>query len=393
LMTREVVSELSSAAQQRRLNVEPRVKRGFVYSLVRAWATVIQLDLQVSAIVSDIYAGLPVAYTTFLAYDEVAHHSGIERADTLKVLRRVDRQVGRIVAAAEHAPRPYRFVVLSDHGQSQGATFLDRFGVSLEELVNNACSAAEKETQVRTERSDEALAFLGASLAEAAGGDSTMSKTLRVATRRADARDEQQQTSAEANGELPELSVMASGCLGLISFPREPGRVTLERIEALYPDLLPTLLSHPGIGFLLVRSRVHGALVMGAGGVNHLDAERVDGEDPLAPYGPNAARHVKRTDGYPHCPDIVVNSTYWEDTDEVAAFEELVGSHGGMGGTQSYPFLLHPVELEAPEEPLVGAEAVHRQLRAWLVALGHDSYRPHATERAVAKLEVVERSM
>ena len=61
---------------------------------------------------------------------------------------------------------------------------------------------------------------------------------------------------------------------------------------------------------------------------------------------------MRRTDGFPHCPDIVLNSTYWQDTDEVAAFEELVGSHGGMGGSQSFPFLLHPVELEPPPEPL-----------------------------------------
>ncbi len=58
----------------------------------------------------------------------------------------------------------------------------------------------------------------------------------------------------------------------------------------------------------------------------------------------------------------------------MAAFEELVGSHGGMGGTQSFPFLLHPLELEAPGEPLVGAEAVHRLLRRWLVQLGHERY-------------------
>ena len=67
----------------------------------------------------------------------------------------------------------------------------------------------------------------------------------------------------------------------------------------------------------------------------------------------------------------MLNSTYWDDTDEVAAFEELVGSHGGMGGTQSYPFLLHPAELELPDEEIVGPEAVHRHLRRWLVALGH----------------------
>jgi uncharacterized membrane protein YvlD (DUF360 family) len=368
LTVREVVSELWSASQQRRHDVEPRVHRGLAYSLVRAWATVIQRDLQVEAVIADLYAGVPVAYTTFLAYDEVAHHSGIERADTLTTLRQVDRQIGRIAAAAEHAPRPYKFVVLSDHGQSQGATFRERYDTTLEELVHRA-SSAEPGSVAAPEHPDEALAFLGASLAEASAGDSAMSKTLRRVRRDGEDKDD-----AKANGQAPEISVMASGCLGLVSFPREPGRLTLERIEALHPSLMPTLVSHPGIGFVLVRSQLHGPLAIGAHGVNHLDFEMVEGEDPLAPYGPNAARHVRRTDGFPHCPDIVVNSTYWLDTDEVAAFEELVGSHGGMGGTQSFPFLLHPVELEPPPEPLVGAEAVHRQLRSWLVQLGHERY-------------------
>jgi hypothetical protein len=179
-------------------------------------------------------------------------------------------------------------------------------------------------------------------------------------------------------GELPELSVMASGCLGLISFPREPGRLSLERIEGLYPLLVPTLREHPGIGFLLVRSERHGALALGPAGTHFLDEDRVEGEDPLAPFGPNAADHLRRTDGFPHCADLMLNSTYWPEFGEVAAFEELVGSHGGMGGTQSFPFVLHPAELEWPAEEVVGAERVHRVFRGWLAGLGQTAYANEA---------------
>ena len=59
---------------------------------------------------------------------------------------------------------------------------------------------------------------------------------------------------------------------------------------------------------------------------------------------------------------------------EVAAFEELVGSHGGMGGGQSFPFILFPSELEWPEEPVVGAERVHTIMRRWLAGLGQRAY-------------------
>ena len=374
LSVREVVSELWSAAQQRRHDVQPRIERGFVYSLMRAWATIVQRDLQVEAIIADMYAGLPVAYTTFLAYDEVAHHSGIERHDALATLRQVDRQIGRIAAARTYAPRPYRLVVLSDHGQSQGATFLQRYGTTLEDVVREA---AEAEAVGVAGHPDEALGFLGASLTEASAGDSRMAGVVRRSSkgRTVDGAVQLGKETTADGDELPEVVVMASGCLGLVSFPREPGRMTLERIEDRSPRMLATLRDHPGIGFLMVRSEEHGAVAIGARGTHFLDEERVEGEDPLEPFGPNAPQHLRRTDGFPHCADIMVNSTYWRDLDEVAAFEELVGSHGGMGGTQSYPFLLHPDDLDAPDEEMVGPEAVHRHLRAWLVQLGHHEYR------------------
>ena len=375
----DVVRERRAARSQVRDDVRPRIARARSYALVRAWATVVQRDLQVAAVVADVLAGRPVIYTTFLAYDEVAHHSGIERHDALAVLRDLDRQIARIAGACAEAPRPYRLVVLSDHGQSQGETFRDRFGETLEEVVRTAC---DPESVVVAEgREDDALSYMSAGLTEVARDDTVAARTVRAATRdrQADgavALDPEARREVEAThgGELPELSVMASGCLGLISFPREPGRVTLERIEALYPRLIPALRAHPGIGFTLVRSEREGAMAIGPRGTYFLDEDRVEGEDPLAPFGPNAADHLRRTDGFPHCADLMLNSTHWEEFGEVAAFEELVGSHGGMGGTQSFPFVLHPSELDWPAEEVVGAERVHRIFRGWLAGMGQDAY-------------------
>ena len=379
LVIAEMARERRAARAQVRDDVRPRIPRGRSYALVRAWATVVQRDLQVAAVLGDILAGRPTIYTTFLAYDEVAHHSGIERHDALAVLRDLDRQIARIAAACPEAPRPYRLVVLSDHGQSQGETFRDRFGESLEELVRSAC---EPDSTVAVEGGeDDALAYLSAGLTEVARDDTAAAGAVRIATRGRRANGavalegESRREIEQAHGDgVPELSVMASGCLGLVSFPREPDRVSLERIEALYPRLVPTLREHPGVGFLLVRSERTGATVIGPAGINYLDEGRVEGRDPLAPFGPNAAAHVKRTDGFPHCADLMLNSALWPDFDEVAAFEELVGSHGGMGGTQSFPFVLHPAELEWPDEEVVGAERVHRVFRAWLTQLGHADY-------------------
>ena len=186
----------------------------------------------------------------------------------------------------------------------------------------------------------------------------------------------------EAGGdELPELSVMASGNLGLVNLPREPGRVTLERMTELHPRLLPALVAHPGVAFVLVRSEQGGPVALGADGAHWVAEGRVEGFDPLGPFGPNAAAHVLRTDGFPHCPDLVLNSTYWPQDEEVAAFEELVGSHGGMGGTQSHPFVLFPADLPYPHGGVVGPDTMHRVLRGWLAHVGQEAYASGADAR------------
>jgi hypothetical protein len=169
--------------------------------------------------------------------------------------------------------------------------------------------------------------------------------------------------------------VLASGNLGLVYLTGEPGRLTRERIDALYPELLPTLCAHPGIGFLLVASADRGPLVLSRDGELELATGAVRGRDPLADFGRHARTQVALTDSYPHCADIMVNSLWDTQTDEVAAFEELVGSHGGMGGAQTRPFILYPADLPQPEGEIVGAEQVHQQLRRFLAHLGHASYR------------------
>ena len=243
-------------------------------------------------------------------------------------------------APGKYAARPYEIVVLSDHGQTQGATFLQRNGYGLDELV-------ERNLQRRRR---------GAACAAGDENDSAVSKAVREATGRKQKDEDKHQVGDR------KVVVMGSGNLGLIYLMDEPRRMTMEEIDERHPDLLPALRAHPHVGWLLVRSAEHGAVALGARGANYLSEGRVEGEDPLAPFSPTAAAHLLRTDGFAHVADIMVNSFYDEQLDEGCAFEELISFHGGMGGPQTRPFLLHPAELEAPDEPIIGAEAAHRVL-------------------------------
>ncbi|MET7640153.1 phage holin family protein [Streptomyces sp. NPDC005438] len=345
----ELLREVTQSIRSRVRRQSPRVPRGGLYPFIRAFATVVERDVVVAAVLGDMLSGRRAVYADLVAYDEVAHHSGPRSPDLAQVLRRLDRSVALIAKVARSAPRPYRLVLLSDHGQSQGHTFADAYGLRLEDLVRAGCGLPVPR---RARRSPS-----GAEAREAA----------RAALRRPEGPVDGDEVHVPDSPAEP--VVLASGNLGLVSFPDVPGRMSREEIDRRHPALLRTLADHGGIGFVLVWSERHGHLVLGRGGERRLETGEVVGErDPLEPFGPGAAEAVYRVSRFPHVADVMVNSAV-DDRGGVHAFEEQIGSHGGLGGEQNQAFLLAPRSLSpavAEGERLVGAAAVHRVLSRWL---------------------------
>ncbi len=378
----DIVLERYRFWQQRRKDVQPRLDkhhRNFKYALVRGVTTTILRELNIYTLIGDILAGMPSAYATFVGYDEVAHHSGVETKDAFDALFKIDQQFARLENAAKNAPRPYHFVILSDHGQSGGATFLQRYGKTLEDLVQELAedklvqgitSAGEGASNVSIFLTDAMQQEKGAGVQRMAGAVKryTVDDKLELEQSSELAIEEEKEADSDKDkgDELPRIVVLASGNLGLVYGTKRETRATLEEMETFLPGMLEGLVAHEGVGFAMVHSEEHGPLVMGANGRNYLTEERVEGEDPLAAFGPRAAQHLIREDTFPNCPDILVNSFYNAETNEVAAYEELIGCHGGMGGYQTQPFVLYPSELPIDGEPLVGAAAVHQVMKGWV---------------------------
>ena len=338
----EVALEITAALRAARRDVRPRGHRGGPYPVLRAAMCVIVRDLIVFGVLTDMMRGRPAVYATFSSYDEVAHHSGLERADTMEALRKLDQQFGRIERARPYAARPYEIVVLSDHGQTQGATFKQRNGYGLDDLVERSLATGQVDA---IEGGDEQSAMVGHAVGEATG------------------RKRQKRPKNDVSDR--QVVVLGSGNLGLVYLMEARRRLTLAEIEERHPRLVPALRAHPHVGWLLVRSREHGPLALGAGGVHHLADGRIEGEDPLVAFSPGAPGHLLRSDGFDHVADIMVGSFYDPELDEGCAFEELISFHGGLGGPQTRPFILYPDGLEVGEEPLVGAAAVHALLKRW----------------------------
>jgi len=374
----EIGKELVQARRQARAGIEPRMPRGFPYPIARAVTNILLRGLQTSLIIEEMYRGTPVIYADYTDYDEIAHHSGPERAEAFDALDGVDRTLGALERAAADAARPYRFVVLSDHGQTLGATFQQRYGVTLQDTVHALMGgrASVESATGRVEEWGAVNTFLSEFTRGIGVGPAIARRALRSRTRdglvelgrRVEAAPPAE--PAAAVGEAPDLVVCPSGNLALIYFNARVERLTVEHLAELHPGLVEALANHPGIGLLLVRSEAHGAIAVGRRGIRYLDAERVVGEDPVAPFGPYAIASLRGLDAMDNVGDIAAISVLDPDTEEVAAFEELIGSHGGIGGWQTKGFILYPADWEVTEDPLLGAPAVYRQLRSWMEAMG-----------------------
>jgi hypothetical protein len=377
-------------------NIRPRIHRGFIYPFVRAAANVFLREVTTAVLIGDILDGkVDVAYVTYLGYDEIAHHSGTRDWDAFYALKKLDKQLHRLDNARKYAPRPYHLVVQSDHGQTNGATFLQRYGQTLEDLVRDLIPP---ETLIYSKLSsnedhfgqaiqdpieDSKRYIMGRSDRVVDESKYIFKKAVKTADETPVIRGKVlEYLQNHQIGDMPpkkiessegaQVIVLASGNLGLIYLTEYVERLTFEQIKTIYPNLIPGLVQHAGVGFIMVRSHEHGPMAMGREGIHYLEDGTIEGEDPLIPFGPRARKHLLRTDSFKYTPDILVNSFYDSENNEVAAFEELVGSHGGLGGEQTQPFILHPSDWDVGSDDskeIVGAEELYKVLKRQLEQL------------------------
>ena len=133
----DVVREVWQYMQQRRKNVQPSLNRLHNgYPFLRAATNIFLRDVGAYFTILDIIRGVPAIYTLWAGYDEVAHHSGPWTRDAMQTLRQFDSIVNHVLVAIERdAPRPYELIMLSDHGQSFGHTFKQRYEMDILDFV------------------------------------------------------------------------------------------------------------------------------------------------------------------------------------------------------------------------------------------------------------------
>jgi hypothetical protein len=342
--------------------------RDFSFAVERAATNIALRTTSTAFVIEEMYGGAPTIYVDYTGYDAIAHHCGPERQEAIDALEGIDRAIGSLLKAGRHTCRPYRLVVLSDHGQSLGATFSQRHGQTLEAIIASLLPGGT--SVVGTTDSVESAGMgrrIAAELGRGQGLGSMLARRLPGALARLHRR------AGQPAAALPDVVVASSGNLAHVYFTGQPGRMAAETIEALSPGLIEGLAHHPGIGAVIVRSAAGHALVAGRAGRLDLTTGRLDGDDPLAEYGSRAAENLLHLDAFTNAGDLILLGTVDRVTGEVTAFEELIGSHGGLGGWQSDAFIMCPATLALDEDPPVGAPAIYRQLAAWRTQLQAES--------------------
>lgn len=347
----DVFVELFQGLRQVALNVRPRVNRLHKgYPFMRALTNIFLRDLSMYLVGLDVVRGAPAIYTTFVGYDEVAHYAGPDTDDALRTLRGFDRRVRRIQKLIEtKAPRPYDLFLLSDHGQSAGATFSQRAGKTLGQLIEQLAQPGSRVAEERTAMEAAGYTQLTASelrkMRELSRIGRASGKALENAQgylRRAMPARKQAALPAD-----PAITVCASGNFANVYFSRSGGKLSLPQINALHPGLVDGLVKHKDIGFVVVLDEDAHPIAIGPNGARDLQTGLVTGADPMAAFGDAAVRTAQalRVSQFPSAGDLIINSAIYENG-QVASFEEMVGSHGGMGGQQTEAFILHPADMQ-----------------------------------------------
>jgi uncharacterized membrane protein YvlD (DUF360 family) len=400
----DILVEFKSQIIHRLKNIQPRLRRTVVYAAVRAGANVVLREATTEILTSEILtANIDTAYATYMGYDEIAHHSGVQDNDVWGVLKQIDIQINRLQSAIDMSERDYKLVILSDHGQSNGATFKQRYGITLGNYVRRLLpddlkmfkseynidhfrdallpeNKQLKSIKERVETVRDDLFEDNESLQNLRDGIGKRKPAIIFENEQYENLREKYSNSLEyitghesiehstKKAKDSELIVLGSGNLGLIYLTQWKQRLTYEEIVMLFPDLIPGLVKHSGIGFIMVNSITNGGMAISQNGIYYLDTDKIIGENPLEDFGRNAARHLKRQNSFKNMPDILVNSFYDAKNNEVCAFEELIGSHGGLGGDQTKPFILYPSEWEAPDE-LIGSQSIYKFLKKEIESL------------------------
>jgi hypothetical protein len=356
-----------------------------LFPLIRIFCNVILREMQTFGVIAEAYSGTPRIYTTYSGYDELAHHYGPDSWPAMKNLRYIDRRIGEIIRAIDLAPgADYLLVILSDHGQTPGYPFENRFGATLGDAVSaflreNQTASISSGTQELTRVK---IGYLQDELEARKRG-----WRYRFYRRAKDYLQNKIQDMVPETLKIdPEGGVVItySSSLAHLYITGSKSPLNWQEVEQAQPMLLRFLQKHRGIGFVLARGENAGELMIfhRGGSICVTENPRFQQQELafLRPYGVpyDLLEQLHRFGLGPRCGDLVLFGAL--DQEGIACFDDQVGGHGSVGGEQSRPFIILPLGHQVlQQEDLSGYKFIYRDIfRAYV---GEDHPEPEGTSR------------
>ena len=234
------VSELTrdrfQARRAIRRDVQPRCERNWETALLRCVTNGALRDLNTILVAAAHAAGYPRRSTSTTSTTTRSPTTPAScRPESLEALEAVDGVLAPAGAGGRRRPRgSYRFVILSDHGQAQGAIFADRYGEDLAALVARLAHSDVAASDDDVEGWGRTRALVG-ELASAGGvGGRTMQSAVRAPWTSATATSPTRSPPGDAAARPAEpqtrpgdetFHVFGSGNLGLIYVRGEKQRL------------------------------------------------------------------------------------------------------------------------------------------------------------------------
>jgi hypothetical protein len=266
---------------------------------------------------------------------------------------------------ARYRQRAYDLYIMSDHGNSPAVPFSWRNGASLGQYIAiQIGEGLSVEEQIGTHgHSTEKTQYLLEELQSLENRFSPRLRRVLAAARRYVNRRVPQGQELDYDLERQQdVIVCASGPLAHVYFNVSPRPLDLIEVMLLYPQLMDSLLTTPGIGTLVGRAgertivlgHREGTLVIGGG------REIAEWPHPLMSFGDTsyAAAQLHRLAHFPHAGDLIILGAV-EPDGKVVTFEEQIATHGGLGGAQAHPFIVWPPERPLAPETLNDAQDLY----------------------------------
>jgi hypothetical protein len=344
----------------------PRLVRSVKFSVHRAVGNALFREITTFFIQADIVRGMPIIYANYLGYDTVAHYGGPNSWDALSTLPGIDRQIKKISRMIDKkSTKHFDLIILSDHGQTQCLPFEGLYGYSLHEFI---AKMLERRLMKSTGEAAE-LGYFNALLrevriVEAAYG----TRGIRRGRKTLEQLERRMKEESVDQGREDDVVVCASGNLAHVYLTERSDRITTEFLLERYPVLLERLVSHEGIGFVITTNNEGEPLLMGKEGMRRLRSGTVEGVDPLIPFAngeslETLSKTLTVLSSYPSAGDIILNGRQLPNG-SVVSFENQRGTHGGLGGDQTRPFIIYPRRFRTRGEDRVGSlDEIHAFLK------------------------------